>query len=61
MYGAKLVYVTYIRFKKGGFFDMAEAAMAAYGSMIGVMIALAVITFALRGRGHKAADSSRPE
>ncbi len=40
---------------------MAEAAMAAYGSMIGVMIALAVITFALRGRGHKSTGSSGPE
>ncbi len=40
---------------------MAEAAMAAYGSMIGVMIALAVITFALRGKGHKGAETSGPE
>jgi hypothetical protein len=31
---------------------MAEAGMAAYGSAIGVAIALAVITFALRGKGH---------
>jgi hypothetical protein len=31
---------------------MAEAGMAAYGSAIGVAIALAIITFALRGRGH---------
>jgi hypothetical protein len=26
--------------------------MAAYGSAIGVAIALAVVTFALRGKGH---------
>tara|TARA_Y100000590_G_scaffold281743_1_gene316861 strand:- start:445 stop:564 length:120 start_codon:yes stop_codon:yes gene_type:complete len=31
---------------------MAEADMAAYGSAIGVAIALAVVTFALRGKGH---------
>ena len=33
-------------------FDMAEADMAAFGSAIGVAIALAVVTFALRGKGH---------
>ena len=27
--------------------------MAAFGSAIGVAIALAVVTFALRGKGHK--------
>ena len=32
--------------------SMAEAGMAAYGATIGVAIALAVITFALRGKGH---------
>jgi hypothetical protein len=37
---------------------MAEATMVAYGSMIGVMIALAVITFALRGKGHKVAEAT---
>ncbi len=26
--------------------------MAAYGSAIGVAIALAIVTFALRGKGH---------
>jgi len=31
---------------------MAEASIAAYGSAIGVAIALAVVTFALRARGH---------
>jgi len=27
--------------------------MAVYGSAIGVAIALAIVTFALRGKGHK--------
>ena len=31
---------------------MAEASAAAYGAAIGVAIALAVVTFALRVRGH---------
>ncbi len=31
---------------------MAEASMAVYGAVIGVFIALAVVTFALRGKGH---------
>ena len=31
---------------------MAEAGMAAFGSAIGVAIALAVVRFALRGKGH---------
>jgi len=31
---------------------MAEASMAVYGSAIGVAIALAVVTFSLRGKGH---------
>ena len=34
------------------FLQMAEASMAAFGSAIGVAIALAVVTFALRGKGH---------
>ncbi len=34
------------------FFSMAEASMAAFGSAIGVAIALAIVTFALRGKGH---------
>ena len=34
------------------FYQMAEAGMAAYGSAVGVAIALAVVTFALRGKGH---------
>ena len=31
---------------------MAEAGMAAFGSAIGVAIPLAIVTFALRGKGH---------
>jgi hypothetical protein len=31
---------------------MAEAGMAAFGSAVGVAIALAVVGFALRGKGH---------
>ena len=31
---------------------MAEAGMAAYGAAVGIAIALAVVTFALRGKGH---------
>jgi prolipoprotein diacylglyceryltransferase len=34
------------------FYQMAEAGMAAYGATIGVAIALAVVVFALRGKGH---------
>ena len=32
---------------------MAEASLAAYGSAIGVAVALAVVCFALRGKGHR--------
>ncbi len=32
--------------------QMAEASIAAYGAAIGVAVALAVVTFALRGKGH---------
>ena len=32
---------------------MAEASVAVYGAAIGVAIALTVVTFALRGKGHK--------
>ena len=35
-----------------GFYQMAEASMAAYGAAAGVAIALAVVCFALRGKGH---------
>ena len=31
---------------------MAEASMAAFGAAIGVAIAMAVVAFALRGKGH---------
>ncbi len=31
---------------------MAEAGLAAYGAVIGVGIALSVIVFTLRGKGH---------
>jgi len=31
---------------------MAEASVAVYGAAIGVAIALAVVTFSLRGKGH---------
>ena len=31
---------------------MAEASMGAFGAALGVSIALAVVTFALRGKGH---------
>ena len=34
------------------FLQMAEAAMSAFGSSNGVLIAMAVVTFALRGKGH---------
>ena len=32
--------------------NMAEAGMAAYGTVIGMGIVLSVIIFALRGKGH---------
>jgi len=31
---------------------MAEAGIAAYGTVIGVFISLAIVLFALRGKGH---------
>jgi hypothetical protein len=31
---------------------MAEASIAVFGSAIGVAVALAVVCFALRGKGH---------
>jgi hypothetical protein len=31
---------------------MAEAGLAAYGSVIGVGITLAIVLFSLRGKGH---------
>jgi len=32
--------------------NMAEAGVAAYGAAIGVAITLAIVLFALRGKGH---------
>ncbi len=34
------------------FYQMAEAGIAAFGVTAGVAIALAVVCFALRGKGH---------
>lgn len=34
------------------FLPMAEASVAAFGATIGVAIAVAVVMFALRGKGH---------
>jgi len=34
------------------FYQMAEAGMAAFGATAGVAIALAIVCFALRGKGH---------
>ena len=34
------------------FNQMAEAGMAAYGTALGMAIAIAVVCFALRGKGH---------
>ncbi len=31
---------------------MAEAGIAAYGAVIGVIITLAIVLFTLRGKGH---------
>jgi prolipoprotein diacylglyceryltransferase len=41
-----------IKARKVDFYQMAEAGMAAFGAAAGVAIALAVVTFALRGKGH---------
>ena len=38
--------------QKPDFFEMAEASVAAFGSAIGVAVALAIVCFALRGKGH---------
>ena len=37
---------------------MAQAAMAAFGSAIGVLIAKAVVVFGLRGKGHSRAPDA---
>ncbi len=41
-----------IKARKVIFYQMAEASMAAFGATAGVAIALAVVCFALRGKGH---------
>ncbi len=41
-----------IKAPKVGFYQMAEAGLAAFGATVGVAIALAVVCFALRGKGH---------
>ncbi len=41
-----------IKARKMPFYQMAEAGMAAFGATVGVAIALAVVCFALRGKGH---------
>ncbi len=41
-----------IKARKEDFYQMAEAGMAAFGAAAGVAIALAVVCFALRGKGH---------
>ena len=41
-----------IKAQEVSFYQMAEAGIAAYGSAVGVAIALAVVCFALRGKGH---------
>jgi len=40
------------KLKLSGNRSMAEASIAVYGAAIGVAIALAVVTFSLRGKGH---------
>jgi len=37
---------------------MAEAAMSAFGAPIGVLIAMAVVIFGLRGKGHSRAPDA---
>ena len=43
----KLIY-----YSKSWCSQMAEASLAAFGSAIGVAVAMAVVCFALRGKGH---------
>ena len=40
------------------FFQMAEASMAAFGAGIGVLIAMAIVVFGLRGKGHSRAPDA---
>ena len=37
---------------------MAEAAASAFGAAIGVLIAMAVVVFGLRGKGHSRSDQT---
>ena len=37
---------------------MAEASMAAFGAAIGVLVAMAVVVFGLRGKGHSRAPDA---
>ena len=37
---------------------MAEASMAAFGAAIGVLVAMAVVVFGLRGKGHSRAPAA---
>jgi len=37
---------------------MAEAAATAFGATIGVLIAMAVVVFGLRGKGHSRAPDA---
>ncbi len=41
-----------IKARKVVFYQMAEAGIDAFGATVGVAIALAVVCFALRGKGH---------
>jgi hypothetical protein len=41
-----------IKVRKFVFYQMAEAGIAAFGATAGVAIALAIVCFALRGKGH---------
>ncbi len=38
--------------------EMAEAAMSAFGAAVGVLIAMAVVVFGLRGKGHSRAPDA---
>ena len=37
---------------------MAEASMAAFGAAIGVLVAMSVVVFGLRGKGHSTAPDA---
>jgi len=40
------------------FLQMAEAAMSEFGAAVGVLIAMAVVVFGLRGKGHSRAPDA---